>query len=130
MKLTTIITTAIAAGAIAIGAAGVAGASPAEDDALFLHFITSEGLTFESADVALAEGHAVCGVLDQGTSLSNTVDAVDQAMAVDHAGAVVVVAAAVVALCPWHDNTSSAAYAPEAGSSYTPSGSMGGGLGR
>lgn len=99
----TILTAALAASiAVAVAAAPAAGATPAHDEALFLSLVTSEGLTFESADMAIVEGRAVCGVLDDGMSVGAAVLAVDEVLPVDYDGAVTVTAAAIIAFCPWN----------------------------
>lgn len=95
------------AAAAAVLAAGPAGASPASDDANYLALITSppEGmqpLSFDSADVAVIEGRAVCDMLDDGYSLSSALSAVDSVLPVNRDGAITVVSAAVVVYCPWH----------------------------
>lgn len=100
MKTTTAALAALTA-ALAIAAAPTAAATPGQD-ATFLSLITNNGLAFKSADIAIAEGKAVCGTLDDGHSLVSTVQAVQTVMALDNDGAVTVVAAAVVAYCPWH----------------------------
>lgn len=98
---------AVAAGATAGMAA--AGATPAQD-AQFLALITSppagmQPLVFESADVAILEGKAACGMLDDNYSLLQTVNGVDAVLPVNRDGAITLVSAAVVTYCPWHNPT-------------------------
>lgn len=69
-------------------------------DAQFLQLITSHGMTFEDADVALREGHAVCITLAEGFSDDAVIGAVDQYMPITYDQAVTVVAAAMVSFCP------------------------------
>lgn len=100
-----------AAGVLGVAAAAVLAAAPAHatptQDAQYLALITNppagfQRLEFVSADAAIIEAKAVCGVLDDGVTLDRAAYAVDQVLDVDAAGAVTVVAAAVAVYCPWH----------------------------
>lgn len=110
MRITATLTGALVAGAaaLAVAAAPTAAATPTQD-ATFLSLISSHGLSFKSSDVAIAEGKAVCDVLDDGYSLVSTVAAVENLMPVGHDGALTVVAAAIVSYCPWHSSGTSSA---------------------
>jgi hypothetical protein len=72
----------------------------AGQDAQFLQLIASHGMTFQSADVALREGHAVCTTLAAGYNDAAVVDAVEQVMPLTYDEALDVVAASMVSFCP------------------------------
>lgn len=69
-------------------------------DAQFLQLITSHGMTFSDADVALRQGRAVCVTLAAGYSDSAVIGAVQQSLLVTYDEAVSVVAASMVTYCP------------------------------
>lgn len=83
-----------------------ANASPAQDEALFVSLVDEYGapigLVLDDLDVAVSQGRAACTLLDDGYSLDVTAAAVDEVLPVYRSGANVIVAAAVVAFCPWH----------------------------
>lgn len=69
-------------------------------DAEFLQLITSHGMTFGDADVALQEGRAVCDTLGDGYTDAAVIGAVQQVMPITYAQAVYVVAASIASFCP------------------------------
>ena len=60
---------AVAAGTVALLAAGTAGAVTA--DASFLADLRAEGITYDSAGAVIADAYQVCGELDSGVSATD-----------------------------------------------------------
>lgn len=92
-------------GAFSVGAAIGALLAPAahadgSQDAQFLQLITSHGMTFTDADIALQQGRAVCATLAAGYSDTAVIGAVQQNLQVTYDEAVSVVAASMVTYCP------------------------------
>jgi hypothetical protein len=65
--------------AVAIGLAAPAHADPSSDDASFLEALKSAGITYQSPEGAVANGKAVCGMLDDGKSAADIVTKLKQA---------------------------------------------------
>lgn len=93
--------TAFAVGGMIGPAIAPADASPSQD-VTFLDLLTSHGLSYQSADAAIQQGHAVCDALDSGLGVPAVWNTVYQALPVTRDQALSVVAASVVAYCPWH----------------------------
>lgn len=93
----------IAAAAIgaAIGTAAQASATPSQDGT-YLQLLTSHGLTYGSADAAIRQGHAVCNALDNGTSIGTVIRVVENTLSLTLDQTSWMMAASVVAYCPWN----------------------------
>lgn len=101
-RLTTFAGTALVAGALglaAVAAAGTAGAVSSTDDA-FLTEISSEGISYDSAKVAISNAHYVCSSLDAGAKpVDLGQEILDNTDLTTHQAAVFVVAS-VNTYCP------------------------------
>jgi hypothetical protein len=119
-KLSTALVTAAAGLAIAVSAAPSAAATP-DQDVRFLRLLTSRyGLQFESADIAISQGKAICSALDNGMTLNSVANTVRNELDLTRPAAQWVVASSVVVYCPWQDPTGGSSYAaPERRTSLT-----------
>ncbi|AZS12594.1 hypothetical protein HWB99_gp058 [Mycobacterium phage DrLupo] len=90
-------------GAALAGSTAVANATPAQD-AQFFALLESEGLTYVSADVAIAQARAMCADMDySGLNAGEIVQAAMQLWDMDYETAVSLTAISIVVYCPWND---------------------------
>ena len=78
--------------------------SPNDDD--FLAALQSKGITYQSADGAIAAGHLVCSELDQGETPSQVAQDVINNSDLDAYHAGYFVGASVGAYCPYYSSAS------------------------
>lgn len=90
--------TAAALGLAALGFAGTASASSADD--AFLAQLQSDGITPPSAARAISEAHTVCKGLDQGQSSTEVINGVAKRTGLSAKGAKTFAIDAAEAYCP------------------------------
>ncbi|MCV7079939.1 DUF732 domain-containing protein [Mycobacterium szulgai] len=90
--------TAAALGLAALGFAGTAGASSADD--AFLAQLQTDGITPPSAARAISEAHTVCKSLDQGQSSTEVINGVAKRTGLSAKGAKTFAIDAAEAYCP------------------------------
>lgn len=89
-----------------IGWATDADASP-DQDGQYLYAINQAGLTYQSADVAIAQGLAMCHDMELGYDAGQIVERSIRFYGLNFADSVALTAIAITVYCPWNAPTES-----------------------